>query len=95
MAKSQSHPLKPRARGASRYKRSETSRLLKGAIDAGLTVRGLEVDSVTGALRVLVEPDKDKPKETSPLDNGRQAVVRANIKGVFSRRHAPDILVPP
>ena len=55
-----------RTRGPSRYKRSETSRLLKGAIDAGLTVRGLEVDPVTGALRVLV----GKPDEPSnDLDN--------------------------
>jgi hypothetical protein len=38
--------------------------LLKGAIDAGLTVRGIEVDPATGALRVLVgkpdEPDDDR-----------------------------------
>ena len=58
---------RPPTRGFSRYKRSETSRLLKGAMDAGLTVRGLEVDPVTGALRVLVggpgtEPDRDTPE---------------------------------
>jgi hypothetical protein len=65
MAKSQNppQPSKQRTRGLSRYKRSETSRLLKGAIDAGLTVRGLEVDPVTGALRVLVEPGKNKPDD--------------------------------
>ena len=55
-------------RGLSRYKRSETARLLKGALDAGLTVRGLEVDPVSGALRVLVESGKDEPRETSPLE---------------------------
>jgi hypothetical protein len=37
--------------------------LLKGAIDAGLTVRGIELDA-TGTLRVLVEkanrPDDDR-----------------------------------
>jgi hypothetical protein len=33
--------------------------LLRSAIDAGLTVRGIEVDPVTGALRVLVgKPDE-------------------------------------
>ena len=59
---------KPRTRGLSRYKRSETSRLLKGVIDAGLTPRGLEVDPVSGTLRVLVEsgkgttPDRDTPE---------------------------------
>ena len=41
-------PPKPRTRSASRYKRSETSRLLQGAKDAGLTVRGIEVDPATG-----------------------------------------------
>ena len=51
-------PSKQRTRGLSRYKRSETTRLLQGAINAGLTVRGLEVDPDTGALRVLVETDK-------------------------------------
>jgi len=56
MAKSRNpaQPIKQRTRGASRYKRSETSRLLKGAADAGLTVRSFEVDPITGALRVFV-----------------------------------------
>jgi hypothetical protein len=49
-----------RTRGASRYKRSETSRLLRGAIDAGLTVRGLEVDPATGTLRLLFDSAKGK-----------------------------------
>jgi hypothetical protein len=69
MAKSRnsSRSTKPRARSASRYKRSETSRLLKGAADAGFNVRGLEVDPVTGALRLLfgkpdAEPDHDTPQ---------------------------------
>jgi len=55
-------PRKRRPRSSSRYKRSETFRLVKGVQDAGLTVRGLEVDPVTGALRVLVgnpEPDNN------------------------------------
>jgi hypothetical protein len=36
---------------------------VKGALDAGLTVRGLEVDPVTGALRVLTGSGKDKPDD--------------------------------
>ena len=47
-------PPKRRPRGLTRYKRSETARLVKGAMDAGLTVRGLEADPVTGTVRVLV-----------------------------------------
>jgi hypothetical protein len=50
-------PPKQRTRGASRYKSGETKRLLKGALDAGLQVTGLEVDPVTGALRVLCNSD--------------------------------------
>ena len=53
-------------------------------LDAGLTVRGVEVDPDSGAVRVLVESGKDEPKETSPLEQWRaKRVVRANIKGVF------------
>jgi hypothetical protein len=52
-------PPKRRSRGFSRYRRSETARLLKGVADAGHTVRGIEVDPVTGVMRVLVgESDK-------------------------------------
>ena len=38
----------------SRFKRSEATRLLQGTLDAKLPVRGIEVDAVTGDLRVLV-----------------------------------------
>jgi hypothetical protein len=56
MAKSRNpaQPSKQRTRGASRYKRSETARLLRAAADAGLPVRSIEADPVTGALRILV-----------------------------------------
>jgi hypothetical protein len=65
MPKPKPQSLKQRTRGLSRYKRSETTRLLKGAMDAGLTVRGLEVDPVTGALRVLVgAPGADAESDT-------------------------------
>jgi hypothetical protein len=58
-SRTSSQPLKRRARSFSRYKRSETSRLVRGVIDAGLPVRGIEVDPDTGKLRVLVgEPDE-------------------------------------
>ena len=58
---------KRRMRGFSRYKRSETSRLVRGVMDAGLPVRGIEVDPTTGTLRVLVgkpgtEPEHDTPE---------------------------------
>jgi hypothetical protein len=60
-------------RGASRYRRSETSRLIKGAIDAGLTVTGLEVDPTTGAFRVLV----GNPSEPSDNANSWDEVLNA------------------
>ena len=62
-------PPKPRIRGPSRYKSGETKRLLKGALDAGLQVAGLEVDPVTGALRVLVGKS-DEPGSSLPKDAG-------------------------
>jgi hypothetical protein len=46
-------PKQQRTRGLSRYKRTETRRLLQSVADAGHTVRGLEVDPTTGALRIL------------------------------------------
>jgi hypothetical protein len=55
MAKPQASPPKQQhTRGFSRFKRSETSRLVRGVIDAGLPVRGIEADPDTGKLRVLV-----------------------------------------
>src|SRR5215472_9311688 len=59
VAKSHTPTRKQRTRGFSRYRRSETSRLLKGAADAGLTVRSFEVDPVTGALRVFVGKESE------------------------------------
>jgi hypothetical protein len=59
MPQSPPQPLKRRPRGLTRHRRRETARLLRSALDAGLTVRGLEVDPVSGRLRVLVgKPDE-------------------------------------
>jgi hypothetical protein len=62
-----SAPVKaqPRGRGGSRYRKTETKRLLKGAAEAGLVVRSFEVDPVTGVLRVFV----GKPGEPGPAAN--------------------------
>ena len=64
------NPAQPkrRVRSASRYKRSETSRLLKGAADAGLTVRSFEVDPVNGALRVFVDKGGERSDNGSSWD---------------------------
>ena len=64
MPQDSSQPRKARPRRPSRFKRSEATRLLQGTLDAKLPVRGVEVDHVTGALRVLV----GKPGE--PSNNG-------------------------
>ena len=46
-----------------RPRKPSAARLLMGAIEAGLTVRGIELDA-GGTLRVLVgEPSKEKPAE--------------------------------
>ena len=57
-------PKQQRMRGRSRYRHSEVTRLLKGAIAAGLKVVGVEADAETGRLRVLVAKDGE------PSDNG-------------------------
>jgi len=67
VAKSHTPTRKQRVRSASRYKRSETSRLLKGAADAGLTVRSFEVDPVTGALRVFVDKGGEPVEKVKDL----------------------------
>ena len=63
MPQTPTQPLKRPPRGLTRHRRRETARLLRSAADAGLTVRGIEVDAVTGDLRVLVgkpgEPNSD------------------------------------
>jgi hypothetical protein len=54
MPQKPTQPSKRRPRGLTRHKRRETARLVRSVLDTGLPVRGIEVDSVTGALRVLV-----------------------------------------
>jgi hypothetical protein len=55
-----SQPSRPHGRGRSRFKRTEASRLVKAATDAGLTVLGIE--AVGDSLRVITgkpgEPGK-------------------------------------
>ena len=61
MPQSPPQPPKRRPRGVTRHKRRETARLVRSVLDAGLSVRGVEVDAVTGALRVLIgEPTSAK-----------------------------------
>jgi hypothetical protein len=57
MPQSPPQPPKRRPRGVTRHKRRETARLVRSVLDAGLTVRGIETDPVTGVLRVLVGKD--------------------------------------
>jgi hypothetical protein len=64
-------PKQQRMRGRSRYRHSEVTRLLKGAIAAGLRVVGVEADAETGRLRVLVgKPDaEDRDNPASIIKN--------------------------
>jgi hypothetical protein len=64
MPKSQQQP-RPRApRSPARFTRSESRRLLKSALDSGVPVRGIEVDTSTGALRVLFGKPNSDPAES-------------------------------
>jgi hypothetical protein len=62
-----------KARRLSRFKRSEATRLLQGTLDAKLPVRGIEVDSVTGDLRVLVGKPDEPNNSGNPWDEGLNA----------------------
>lgn len=91
MAKSQKPPQPPRQRNASRYKRSETSRLVQGALDAGLTVRGIEVDPATGVLCILTEfadgeaGDTDLDRELKDWEERRGRQV-SHLRGTAATR---------
>jgi hypothetical protein len=76
MPQNPAQPPKRRPRGFSRYRRSETARLLKGAMDAGLPVRGFEVDPTTGVLRVLV----GKPGESDSGNSWDEVINAENTK---------------
>jgi hypothetical protein len=81
MAKSRkSLPKQRRTRGRSRYRHTEITRLLKGAIGAGLKVRGLEADPDSGKLRVLV----DKPEVSGGDDLDQWVVKKAALRGAKS-----------
>jgi hypothetical protein len=80
MAKSPVQPPKQpgqqRTRGPSRIRRSEATRVFKAVIEAGLQVRGIEVDSETGVWRILIgEP-------------GRCASTDADVEKWLSKHHA-------
>ena len=45
---------KRRTRGLSKFRKSEISRAIQGVRDTGLTPCGVEVDPVSGKIRVLV-----------------------------------------
>jgi hypothetical protein len=49
-------PKTRRTRGPAKLRRSEISRVAKGVADAGLSVRGFEVDPATGKFTILVGP---------------------------------------
>jgi hypothetical protein len=61
-------PKKPRIRSASRFKRSETSRIIKGVVDAGFTPSGIEADHASGTIRVLFGKP-DEPEQNNALDD--------------------------
>ena len=71
MSQKPPQPPKRRPRELTRHRRRETARLLQGTLDARLTVRVIEVDPVTGALRVLV----GKPGEPSDSGNSWDEVL--------------------
>jgi hypothetical protein len=61
-------PRKPR--GASRFKRSETARIIKGVVDAGFSPCGVEADHASGTMKVLFG------KSDTRLDDTPQQIIR-------------------
>jgi hypothetical protein len=57
--------LKRRTRGLTKIRQSEVARAVRGTVAAGLSVRGVEVDPVTGKFSVLIGP----PTESGELDD--------------------------
>jgi hypothetical protein len=70
MPKTLQQPKPRAARGPARFTRSEATRLLKGAIAAGMPVHGVEVDTSTGALRVLLGTPKSAPTAAAAGERG-------------------------
>lgn len=51
-------------RGKQAFKQGDVTRAVKGAVNAGLDVQGVEVDGDTGNIRVMVKkPDQPSPEE--------------------------------
>ena len=57
---------KRRTRGLSKFKRTDLTSAAEATIAAGLSVRGVEVDPVSGKIRVLVG-DAAKAKATNSI----------------------------
>jgi hypothetical protein len=68
-------PNKPKpqtrhTRGPSKFKRTDLTKAAKATLAAGLPVRGIHVDPVTGKITVLVGPPAaltDEPTDVSPV----------------------------
>ena len=65
-------PKQRRTRGLSKFRKTEISRAAQGMLDAGLTLRGVEVDPVTGKFRVLVGDAKGEDNELDTWLKGRK-----------------------
>jgi hypothetical protein len=54
-------PQTRRTRGLSKFKRTDLTKAARAALAAGLPVRGIDIDPVTGRIRVLI----GEPGETT------------------------------
>ena len=60
-------------RGPNKFRKTETTRLLRAALDAGLSINRVECDPITG--KIVVFPGK--PGDVSGGDNPRDEVLDA------------------
>ena len=62
-------PQTRRTRGPSKFKRTDLTKTAKATLAAGLSVRGIEVDPVTGRITIQVGPPAaptDEPTDVPP-----------------------------
>ena len=71
-------PQTRHARGLSKFKKTDLTRAAKATLAAGLPVRGIDVDPVTGRITIQVGPPAaptDEPTDVPPHVSARVSIV--------------------
>ncbi len=60
--------MKSKHRGPSKFRKTEATRLVRAALDAGLTIKRVEIDPATGRISVIPGSPGDAPNDGDELD---------------------------